>query len=196
MSANEVTEKILAEANEQAGKIKAGAEHKASELLRQTDRELEEFNEETRRLRKRAFEEAESRILAAARMEQARKRLKIKREILDTVFAKAGETIKNMSRDDYTTLMEGLLRSCLETGEEEVVIAKNDSRLGADFLEAVNAGLGSRGKLTMAAEKADIEAGFILLRGSLRVNASLNVLIAQARESLEIDIAKELFSSN
>ncbi|MCD4831363.1 MAG: V-type ATP synthase subunit E [Anaerohalosphaeraceae bacterium] len=194
MSANEVVEKILASAEAEAGKIKAEADSKAAELSSQTDSELADFDKETALLKTKAFEEAKSRILAAARMAQAKNVLQIKKGILDEIFANAANMIKNMNDSDYPTLMGKLLKACIETGDEKVIIGRDDNRLGDDFIKYVNAELGNKGKLTLADEKANIDAGFVLLRGSVRVNASLEVLIAQAREKLEIELAGELFN--
>ena len=46
----------------------------------------------------------------------------------------------------------------------------------------------------MSEKKENFETGFVLKSGRIKVNVSLPVLLAQAKEALEIEIAKELFS--
>jgi hypothetical protein len=44
-------------------------------------------------------------------------------------------------------------------------------------------------------QKQDIGAGFILKRGKIKTNVSIQVLLEQARKELEIELAKELFGN-
>jgi vacuolar-type H+-ATPase subunit E/Vma4 len=55
--------------------------------------------------------------------------------------------------------------------------------------------LGPDGKrnLRLADERHDFGGGFILKRGKIKNNVSFDVLLAQARRDLEIELAKELF---
>ena len=195
MSAEKVVEKILADAKTQAEKIKADADSKIKLSADKTVAQLAEFDKETAELEQKAFEEAKSRVLATARMDIAKQNLQTRKTLIDDVFVNAADAIKNMNDTDYVQLMTKLLTSCVETGDEEIVIGKNETKLAADFLNAVNSQLGSKGNLTIAADKADIEAGFILRKGKVRINVSLDVLLSQIREELETEIAKELFNS-
>ncbi|NIA17427.1 MAG: hypothetical protein GWO86_03665 [Planctomycetes bacterium] len=194
MSAEKVVEKILADAKTQAEKIKAEAEGKVKQAAEKTAAQLADFDKETAELEKKAFEEAKSRVLATARMDIAKQSLRTRKGLIDEVFVRASDEIKNMNDADYVQLMKKLLLACVETGDEEIVTGKKETRLGADFLSDVNSQLGDKGNLTLARDKADIEAGFILSRGKVRMNVSLEVLLGQIREELETEIAKELFS--
>jgi len=195
MDSKQVTEKILSEAQSQADKIKEQADEKVRQERQKLQTELDSFNEETRRLVKQALEEAKSRTLAWARMEIAKKLLRTRKDLLDETFAAAAEKIKNMSAKDYQQLMEKLILSAVNTGDEEIIIDKNEKRIDAAFVERLNAKLSqnSRGNLKIADSKADIEAGFILQKGRARVNGSLAVLLAAAKEKLETELAAQLF---
>ena len=195
MSAEKVVEKILADAKTQAEKIKAEADSKVKQSVDQMVAQLADFDKETAELEQKAFEEAKSRVLATARMDIAKQNLQTRNGLIDNVFVKAADVIKNMNDADYVQLMTKLLASCVGTGDEQIVTGKNETRLGTDFLNAVNSQLGSKGNLTIADDKADIEAGFILRKGKIRMNVSLEVLLGQIREELETEIAKELFNS-
>jgi V/A-type H+-transporting ATPase subunit E len=54
-------------------------------------------------------------------------------------------------------------------------------------------GPGYRGNLHLARDRADISGGFILRRGQVQINASIEVLIQRAREELEMELTNELF---
>lgn len=194
MSAEKVVEKILADAGVQTEKIKSEADNKVKQLTEQSTAQLADFTKETSQLEKTAFEEAKSRVLATARMDIAKQNLQTRKSVIDDVFVKAADAIKNMSDTDYVQLMEKLVLASAETGDEQIVIGKNDSRFGPGFLESVNEKLTGKGNLSIADDKADIDAGFILRRGKVRINVSLEVLLSQTREELETELAKEIFS--
>ena len=195
MEAVQVVEKILADAKAEAEKIKkqTGA-NEAAEKARLTE-QLDEYNKQTRILAKKAGEDEESHILAAARMDIAKQLLAEKRRILDEVFEQARQQVHNMPEQEYHALCTKLLLEASETGDEEIVVDKNEKRINQDFVDQVNRQLSSKGKgeLKLSEQKQDIGAGFILKRGQIKTNVSLNVLLDQARKELEIDLAKELF---
>jgi len=196
MSANEVTEKILTEAEAQAEQVKKQADEKALQERQELQAELDSFDDQTAKLANQAVEEAKSQVLAQTRMEIAKKSLQIRNELLEQTFAAAAEKIKNMNAQDYQQLMEKLILSSASTGDEEIIIDKNEKRIDAAFVERLNAKLpkDSKGKLKLSDSKTDIRAGFILQKGKVRINGSLKVLLETAKENLQSKLAAELFS--
>ena len=195
MEAVQVVEKILADAKTEAEKIKKQTEaNEAAEQAKLTE-QLDEHKKQTEILAKKAGEDEESHILAAARMDIAMQLLAAKRKILDEVFEQARQQLQNLPDEEYRTLCTKLMLEAVETGEEEIVVDKNENRIDQDLIDQVNQQLAPKGKgnLKLSDEKQDIVAGFILKRGQIKTNVSLAVLLDQARKELEIDLAKELF---
>ena len=97
---------------------------------------------------------------------------------------------------EYRALCTKLMLDAIETGDEEVVIDKNENRVDQDLIKQVNRELGPgyKGNIRLSDERKDLGAGFILKRGKIKTNVSIDVLLNQARKELEIDLAKELFS--
>ena len=87
------------------------------------------------------------------------------------------------------------MKKAVESGDEEVVIAAGEDRIDSELIKKVNAkpGPGIKGDLKLATDAADIDGGFILRRGKIQVNASIEVLISQARQDLETELSQELF---
>jgi len=92
--------------------------------------------------------------------------------------------------------MEKLMLDAVETGDEQVVVDNNETVINQGFIKEVNKQLTKDGKgnLKLSDKKQDIGGGFILKRQNISCNVSLDVLIGQAKENLEIEIAKELFT--
>lgn len=195
MNAEQVVTKILSDANAEAEKIKAQASEKIQQSQTDLKAELVSFDKETEILTAEAAEDKRARILAAARMEIKKEKLQAKRSILDDAFVKAAEKIKTMDDGQYTELMEKLIKKATVTGDEEVLVDKDDKRINNDLLKRINRSMpsGAKGDLKLASETVDIQAGFILRRGKIKMNVSLSVLLHQVREELEGQLANELF---
>ena len=198
MNAEQVVQKILAEANAEAEKIVSEAKAKAAEQGTQLDAEISEFEARSTQLAKDAAEDKLQRMLAGARMDNAKKTLAAKVAILDSVFAKAKTAVTELPDDQYLLLMTGLIKRAVETGDEEIIIGKNESRINEAFISKINKTLGSgfKGNLRLSAERADIAGGFILSRGKVQVNASTDVLIESLRESMEMELSQILFADD
>jgi len=195
MEAEQVVEKILADAKAEADKIKKQAEDKdAAEQAKLTE-QLDEYKKQTEILAKKAGQDEKSHILAAARMDIAKQFLTEKRKILDEVFEQARQQLQDLPDDEYRALIKKLILDAAETGDEEVVIDTKEKRIDREFIKQINRELGSgyKGNLRLSNQKQDLGAGFILKRGKIKTNVSIGVLLDQARKELEIELAKELF---
>jgi V/A-type H+-transporting ATPase subunit E len=195
MDANQVVQKILAQARAEAEKIKAEANEKIKTLKAANEEELSRYRQESQRLAPIAGEEKKNRVLAAARIAIAREMTETKRKLLNTAIEKAGQKIKSLNDGEYLSIMEGLILRSVKTGNEEVVIGRNEKRINENFIGNINQKLAGAGKgnLRLAPDRADIEAGFILRQNKMQVNAGLDVLLKVAGEQLEGKLAEQLF---
>lgn len=196
MNAEQVVEKILAEAKAQAGSIVDEAKAKAAEQKAGLDSNIAGFDNKTQEMAKDAAEDKLQRMLASARMNNARQTLAAKVEILDDVFEKAKAAVLKLGDEQYLSLMTALVKKAVETGDEEIIVSKNEKRIDTDFVKKVNRELGAgfKGNLRLSDEKADITGGFILTRGKVRVNASTDVMIDALRETMGIELLQQLFT--
>ena len=197
MEAEQVVEKILADARAEADKIKKQADDKEANAQAKLSEELDEYKKQTKTLARQAGEDEKSHILAAARMNIAKEYLAEKRKILDGVFEQARQQLQNLPDDEYKSLFKKLLLDAVETGDEEVILDTNEGRINHDFIKQLNRELGPgyKGNLKLSKEKQNLGAGFVLTRGKVKTNVSIDVLLDQARKELEIQLAKELFAN-
>ena len=195
MEAAQVVDKILADAKVGAAKIKKQAEENETAEQAKLNEQLDEYKKQTEILAKKAGEDEEAHILAAARMDIAKQLLAEKRKILDEALEQARQQLRDLPDEEYRALFTKMMLETVETGDEEVIADKNDNRINQELIHQVNQQLSSNGKgnLKLSAQKQDIGAGFILKHGQIKTNVSLTVLLNQARKELEIDLAKELF---
>ena len=197
MEAEQVTEKILADAKAEAQKIKQQADEKEAAEQSQLAEQLDEFKKQTESLAQREAQSKKSHLLARARMDIAKELLAEKREILDEVFVQVRQQLQSLPDDQYRKLMAKLMSEAVETGDEEVIIDNEEKRIDHEFIKQINRqlGCGYKGNLRLADERGDLKGGFILRRGKIKNNVTYNVLLTRARKELEIELAKELFGN-
>ena len=186
MEAEQVVEKILSQAKVEAEKILAEAKAKAAKEESKLASELIEYCQQTTSMADSAAADKKMRMLAAARMDIRKELTAAKNTVLDEVFAGAAEQIKLLSDQDYQQLVTSLITKAVETGDEQVVIGKDETRIDHALIKDINRTLGSgfKGNLMLADDRANIDGGFILRRGSVRINASIDVLLAQVKEEI------------
>jgi len=195
MDAQGVIEKIRSDAAGEAAKITEQAELTEQAEAAKLEQELEQYRAQTESLAEKILREQMSHELAAARMRAAKNHLAEKRKILDEVFERAAGQLRNLPDEQYRDLMHKLMAQAVETGDEEMVIDTNENRIDERFIEEVNNRLPEtiQGNLRLANDREHLGVGFILRRGRIKTNVSLDVLLAEARQALEIELAGQLF---
>jgi V/A-type H+-transporting ATPase subunit E len=198
MEAEQVIEKILSDAKVEAEKIIKQKEEQIASEQKAFDKKLSEYEKETDSLAKKAADEKKAHLLAETRMKLAKEILAEKRKIIDGLFEDAKKQLEKLPDEEYKNLMTKLMLKAVQTGSEEVIVGKNETRINAVFLSRINDTLqkkgGKKAELKLSDKKQDINAGFILKRGKIKTNASVNVILEEAKRDLEIELAKDLFS--
>ena len=195
MNAEQVVEKILSDARSQAEKITAEASEKASTQESETQSKLAIFRKESATLAESAANDRKLQMLATARMSVQKQQLAVKAKLLDEVFVQAREQIANMPDDQYKELISSLMTKAVETGDEEVLVGKDEKRIDNSLIKQINRSLGTgfKGNLILSQSSANISGGFILRRGKIQINVSTDVLLDQVREATEMELSKSLF---
>ena len=196
MNAEQVVEKILSEARAEAEQIKAAAGEKCAAAEAELNSELADYEKQTQGLAEQAAEDKKARMLATANMEIKKEYLAAKVALLDEVFGKVRERIKGLSDSEYENLISSLMTKAVESGDEQVIVGAAEERIDHSLIKQVNRKLrpGYKGNLSLAQERANIGAGFILKRGKIQVNVSIDVLLTEARDKFEMELAEELFA--
>jgi V/A-type H+/Na+-transporting ATPase subunit E len=121
MDAENVVERILADAKQEAEKIKAQAADKLKVEQAELSSRQEEYGRQTDSLAQKAGAEAKSQLLSGVRMELAKESLTEKAKILDEVFSRAEQQLKALPDEQYRSMMTKLMVDSVQTGDEEVV---------------------------------------------------------------------------
>ncbi len=179
-------EAILAEAHAEAGRIEAEALDAAGEIRL-----------EQRAKARRSAERESMRILSNARSTARMTVLATKRGILARVVDTARNRIEQLPDAEYRAWLKTLLLSGARSGNEEIQPAAADRHfLDAKFLAEVNeelAGRGLAGNLRMSPDDARAARGCVMREGGVEINLSVDILLQQAFQDTEDELAGVLF---
>lgn len=199
MSVEKIVEKILTDAKAEAERILEEAHREADRIRAQGEQDAKGAQQPILQEAKAEAQRRRRMHLSLAQLEARNKILAARRQALDGVFAEAAKRLAQLKDQEYLGFLKRLLIQATETGEEEIVLSPQDrAKLNANFLESVNAELrkaGKKGALRIAWENRDLGGGFVLRGQGYEVNVSFQVLIRQAKEHLESEVASLLFGS-
>jgi V/A-type H+-transporting ATPase subunit E len=193
MSLSDIKAKIEADARAEAGEILAAARGQVEEIRQGTEEEISRMGEAQKARLEKETPEILRRREIVARLDVNKDDLSARRKLIDEAFEAAKNKMAAMEGESVRKFAEALLSQAIETKEEILLVGKAEKTLDEAWLKAFNEKNGSN--LKMAEEKAPIAGGFILRRGLVDVNCSWEMLIRTAREELEAETVKRLFSN-
>lgn len=189
--------RIIKDNEDRARQIESDAKAKGEEVINQAKKKADEIMNNMRAKAEKDGQERKERLMSRAQLNARNEVLLAKQEAIDMVLENVVNRISQMNDKDYFEFIENMLLNNVETGEEEVIFSEKDkNRITPSFVTVVNDKLNSMGKkglIKLSSETRDIEAGFILTRGGLEINCSIESQIRLLRDSLEGDIANLLF---
>lgn len=195
--AEKLRQKIVADAEAEAGKIVDEGRTEAGKIKAEADAEIGRIASEFGRKAKAQAEEYIRRQISLRELEARKAILTEKGNLIDEVFAKALEELRQRDRKGGYALTRELLLGAIEAGDEEIILSADDkSAIGDTFVKDLNKELaksGKRGEVTISSETRDISGGFILKRGRAETNGSFDTLLGMLRDEIETEIAGILF---
>lgn len=188
MSLESITERIRQEAEAYGADQKARAEAAKQGTLEDARRKAEAIKA------KRAAEaEKDSQVLrdrraSVADLESRKMKLAAKQEVIEASYSRAAEKLRELDDDKYQEFMTGLLEEFKAEGGEVLVNAEDRARMSG-LLEKKFSGT----DLKLSQDTADIKGGFILRRGNISYNASVEQLLENVKGQATSEIASLLF---
>lgn len=179
-------EKILEDARLEARNIIENAE---KEALQKVTIMTEKAKEEAEQIKKR--------MQAVAELEERKRSLKFRQDLVEEAFKKALDRISSLPDEDYSAFLEKMILKAAREGKGEIILGiKDKERLGKDFISRVNKKLEKEGKkaeLVLADGSLNSLGGFVLTYGDMEINCSLETIMNMARPALESRVAEILF---
>ena len=197
MSADKIIEKILEKANEDVALIEQETAEKVQSSVAAIERRTELTLNALKNKEKADVEEVHRRSQLMTRLDSRKNILAVKRKVIDEVFDKARTALDTLDESRYEALVTKIVVNGSETGPEKLQVPEKDMKRYSDgLLNKLNAALkeaGKIGELTLDETPASFNSGVMLIGEMSDVNGSFDVLIDDAREKYEREVAEMLF---
>ena len=197
MSADKIIEKILEKANEDVALIEQETAEKVQSSVAAIERRTELTLNALKNKEKADVEEVHRRSQLMTRLDSRKNILAVKRKVIDEVFDKARTALDTLDESRYEALVAKIVVNGSETGTEKLQVPEKDMKRYRDgLLNKLNAALkeaGKIGELTLDETPASFNSGVMLIGEMSDVNGSFDVLIDDAREKYEREVAEMLF---
>lgn len=138
------------------------------------------------------------RIISSATLDVRNKKLAAKQQVISRVFSQALENMKALPEEQYLRFIKNAIVALDLKGYETIRISGNDkNRIDDTFLAEINKILSSEGKaadLKLSSNFGDFAGGFIVEKGGIEINYTLEALLDSAKDDLVNEVASILFS--
>lgn len=190
MSKEAIIDKILSDANLKGDAIIGEANEKANEIISLAANQCKDYLYKSKTEIDRLTLEIDERSRSVAELDARKLLLAAKAQVLDSVYAKTLEKLKNLDKEQYSAMIFSMLENAKDgdvvtVSEREKDIVTKESL--ADF--AKKKGI----SLTLADKFGDFDGGVIISENGVDNNFTLEVEVALLREQTETKIAKEIF---
>lgn len=190
MSKEAIIDKILSDANLKGDAIIGEANGKADEIISLAAKQCKDYLYQSKTEIDRLTLEIDERSRSVAELDARKLLLAAKTQVLDSVYAKTLEKLRNLDKEQYGALIFAMLENAKDG--DVVIISKREKDIVtkqslADF--AKKKGI----KLTLADKFGDFDGGVIISKNGVDNNFTLDVEVSILREQTETKIAKEIF---
>lgn len=190
MSKEAIIDKILSDANLKGDAIIGEANGKADEIISLAAKQCKDYLYQSKTEIDRLTLEIDERSRSIAELDARKLLLAAKTQVLDDVYAKTLEKLRNLDKEQYGALIFAMLENAKDG--DVVIISKREKDIVtkqslADF--AKKKGI----KLTLADKFGDFDGGVIISENGVDNNFTLDVEVSILREQTETKIAKEIF---
>ena len=191
MAIDNITSKIIYDAEREAVAISQEAAARREEILALARKEAEEKREAMR-----ADGEAEraamvERNVSVAKIDAGKLILEEKQILIERCLAEAVKKIANLDGDVYIKFLSDTAKTLAPEGGELILNERDREKYGEKLEKLLEESGG--GKYALSEETRKIKAGVIVKRGSVYVNGSVEARIDAMRSELVPEVAARLF---
>lgn len=192
---NNLTSKILKDAEERKESILASGEEEKEKILSKKLAKAKELEEEIIKKAKAEAKSKKERILSSASLKVRNDKLSAKQEVVKEVFEKSIEKLSSISGNELLTFIRESILSLGEIGEQTMILNKDGMDIvDLTFMYELNQSLGEKGNIKLSQEVGNFKGGFILEKDGIQINNTFEALVSSLRDELEFEVARALFN--
>lgn len=192
MSIEQITDKIINDAGNEARQVMEKAEGESQKLL---DRARSQAESIERDAEVKGIEDAvlvKDRKHSVALLEARKLKLAAKQDAIKRSFEAALDHLSGMDETEYMKLLVHAVAKTGADGGELVLNLRDKTSFGKKIVQEINAGR-ETGRVVLSEETIDAKGGFVLRRGSMEINSSLETMVNAIKESVTPEVVQALF---
>lgn len=190
---NNITSKILKDAEVRKDNILAAAEEEKNKIL---SKKVNSANEIEKEILDKAETEAKSkkeRVVSGAKLKVRNDKLAAKQEIIDEVFESSIEKLTALSKEEFLGFVRDTILSMDFSGKQTLVLNKQGLEfVDQKFVDELNSKV--KAEIILSETAGSFKGGFILKNNGIEINNTYEALVSSLRDELEFEVAKVLFN--
>jgi V/A-type H+-transporting ATPase subunit E len=192
MSIENITSKILSDAQNNADSSLMNAENTKREILNKAKDEAGLIIKTEAEKAANDAVELKNRRVSAAELQGRKMLLSAKQEAIKESFDAAIEKLIAMPENEYLSFLAQEILKIPNCQGNIVLNAKDRENIGEKLVKAVNKELGAE-KVALSENTVRASGGFVLKRGSVEINSTFETLLDSIKDELTGEIADALF---
>lgn len=194
-SVNNLTSKILRDAEDRKESILASAEEEKNNILSKKIAKAKELEKEIIQKAELEAKTKKERILSSASLKVRNNKLSAKQEVIKEVFEKSIDMLATISGDDFLRFIKNSILSLGEIGEQTLILNKEGMEVvDLTFIYDLNQSLGDKGNIKLSPNTRNFKGGFILESNGIEINNTYEALVSSLKDELEFEVARVLFN--
>lgn len=194
-SVNNLTSKILKDAEERKENILVSAKEEKNKILSKKIAKAKELEKEIIQKAEVEAKAKKERILSSANLKVRNNKLFAKQEVIKEVFEKSVDIAASISGDDFLRFVKNSILSLGVIGEQTLILNKAGMELiDLTFIYDLNQSLGENGNIKLSSSVGNFKGGFILESNGIEINNTYEALVSSLKDELEFEVARVLFN--
>jgi len=187
MSVEGIIDRITADAEAEAKNIIVKAKNEAESIVEKGKKRAEEyFDLQRKKIDEKYRREKERRVLNR-RLDRRKNLLQARQKWMNEAFSTAYRNLIDQPPEDYKTLVITLIERVSVSKDEEIVFGtKGNDALIEGIVKTLNSAKNS--KFTQAEKRGEFPWGFVLRKGKVEINMSIDSLFKYKRTDLEQEV--------
>lgn len=198
MSVNNITSKILRDAEGRKESILATAEEEKNKILSKKVASAKELEKEILEKAEIEAKSKKERVISGAKLKARNQKLAAKQEVIEEVFSKSVETLCKLNDREFVKFIKDSILSLNIDGDETLILNENGNKIvSKEVVAEINAELkakGLKGEIKISETIGSFRGGFILEKGGVEINNTFESLVDSLKDQLEFEVAKVLFN--
>ena len=191
---NNLTSKILKDAEERKESILSSAEEEKNKILSKKIAKAKELESEIIQKAEAEAKSKKDRIVSSATLRVRNNKLSAKQDIIQEVFEKSIDSLSNISGDDFLRFVKHSILSLGKIGEQNLILNKDGLDIvDLTFIYDLNQSLGENGNVKLSPNPGKFRGGFILEKDGIEINNTYEALVSSLKNELEFEVASVLF---